>query len=122
MRRVHYLKENHSTSSPGELLFFDTETDNTINPDDDKEQVLRLRLGVAMAYRREGGRRTRIAIKRFKTPLQFWEFLETRLNPERPLWVFAHNMLFDLTIVNAWKRFANDKWEWTKVILESPPM
>lgn len=93
------LKDNKSNASPGTICFFDTETWYNKDTAYETGQYQRLRLGVAIAGRLEGGKWTREKRIRFTTADEFWTFIAELQDPKRPVWLFAHNIGFDLTIV-----------------------
>lgn len=94
----YYLPRNKSCAGPGNVIFYDTEAyyDPTIQYDGPTEQ--RLRLGVAIGGRIEGDRWTREKRCRFKTSAEWWEFVSARSHPKIPVYVFAHNIGYDLII------------------------
>lgn len=117
-RTCHYWRRAGATACPSSLLIFDTETVPTRHPHYHGGELHVLRLGVAHAYRLEKGRRTRQVQETFRTAAEFWRLVEARLNPERPLWLMAHNTAFDLGVIGGWERFAAPDCEWSTVILE----
>ncbi|MEM3077843.1 MAG: DNA polymerase [Candidatus Nitrosotenuis sp.] len=116
------MKPIKSISNPTNLLFFDTETQAHRDDKDQTVEYHRLWFGYALAYRREKQHHTREMSIFFDTSDQFWEFLISRLDKERPLWVFAHNIPFDLTIVNAWLSGDNYGISVDLPILDDPPI
>lgn len=103
MERIpHIMKEILSTKQPSNFLFFDTETEGeklTLKVPVERQ---RFWFGVALAYRYVNGVKTRQADCCFHTISEFWTFVKSRLDKSRPLYVFAHNLGFDLTIVDFW--------------------
>lgn len=102
MRVAHVMKPIKDTTCPSNFLFFDTETRGQINRDNPQSVNHYLWFGYALAFRLEKGKRTRLEECRFESAQDFWEFLLRRCSKQRPLYVFAHNMTFDLTIVDFW--------------------
>ena len=98
------LAHNRSTASPGSIISFDTETLPEPCDDIPGGELHKLRFGVALYTRLERGVRTRECECVFETCEEFWEWVVTRLHPRIPLWVFAHNLGFDLTVVCFWER------------------
>lgn len=99
---AHYLKPNHSAYHPSELLFVDTESYRIPTSKTNESFKLRFRLGCAMAFRLEYGRRTRQEKIRFTKPSDFWDFVEGRQSHQRPVWLWAHNIGHDLTQLDFW--------------------
>lgn len=106
---------------PSNLLFFDTETTGTNVPE--KRQVSRQAFwfGVALAFRYVDGKKTRQKECNFTTIDEFWAFLKSRASPDRPLYCFAHNITFDLTILDFWLRADELGFKTNYAILEDLP-
>lgn len=98
-----FLRHNKSIASPGNLIFFDTETRG--EPDDTfcNGELHTLRLGVASYLRIEAGRVTRRDHLNFRKGGQFWTWVLQKLHPRIPTWIFAHNLPFDLTVCGFWR-------------------
>lgn len=103
MRTPHYWRKAGAKCAPNNLLFFDCETHFGSAASVAGGELQTLRLGYWMAYRREGVKRTRSDAGTFRTPDAFWSAVRGRLDNRRPLWVFAHNIAYDLGCVNGWK-------------------
>jgi hypothetical protein len=74
-----------------------------VDPSDGSER-LTFRLGVAIGVRRIDRGWGRRDVLRFADPLDFWLWVLGRADAKRPLWIFAHNMSVDATLVDAWGR------------------
>jgi DNA polymerase type B, organellar and viral len=98
-RFAHIITQKKKTVVPSNFIFFDTETyvKGTKHVQGIGDQILWF--GWALAYRTEDHKRTRELWCRFSTPEQFFEFVYSRLVDGKPLFVYAHNMGFDLPIV-----------------------
>ncbi len=103
MRKPHYWKTAGAKLAPSNILCFDTETWHGERATVQGGELHRLRLGVALAYRLEHSRRTRVKELCFKDRSEFIQLLETRMDKSRPLWVFAHNLAYDAGVVGLWK-------------------
>lgn len=103
MRKAHYWKLAGAKMAPANLLFVDTETWHADKALVDGGEWHTIRLGCAMAYRLEKGKRTRLRRITFRDPAEFWRLLEERLDKRRPLWVFAHNAPYDLGVLGGWE-------------------
>lgn len=99
---IGYLRRNHRTTLPGAVVCVDTETAPQPHPDRDSWKVHKLSLGVAIAFRLESGRQRSREVFHFTSARQFWGWLTTKLSPRRPLWLFAHNLFFDLSALCFW--------------------
>lgn len=98
-----FLRHNKSTASPGAFIFFDTETLPHPFEEIEGAELHKLRLGVARYCRLERGKQTRVDTVRFRKSSQFWTWLVSKLHQRIPTWVWAHNLPFDLTVVEFWK-------------------
>lgn len=99
-QRPHYLSNITGLDRPSNIVFFDTETSQTIFPNGDIEQTLRL--GHAMFCRtRRGERLRKQKICTFYTIDEFWEFIESCTRDKITLYLVAHNTNFDLSILKA---------------------
>lgn len=118
MRHRHYWKKAGPAAAPSEILCFDTET--LAGPESEVEggEFHTLRLGVATAYRLERGRRTRQKTIRFKDDATFWAFVVERTSRQRPLWVFGHNLGYDLAAVRGYRFLGGEDFAAEKVILD----
>lgn len=103
MRHAHYWKLAGAKCAPAEMVVFDCETWHDWAAREPSGEWHTLRLGCALAYRLERGKRTRVKRLTFYEPRPFWELVESRLNKRRPVWVFAHNASYDLGVVGTWR-------------------
>src|SRR5207249_11286578 len=101
-RSCHAIKRNHSSEGPSSFLFFDCETLPRSSPRNPKCIEHKLGLGVAVHLRLERGEVTRRDEEVFRTADQFWRFAESKLSKHRPIYLFAHNALFDWRLVDGW--------------------
>lgn len=118
MRKTHYWKAAGRTAAPSEILVFDCETRAGPESMVDGGEFHRLRLGCAVAYRLERGRRTRQDKLHFREPDELWSFIAGRLSRQRPLHVFGHNLAYDLAAADVWPRLESERFACSKAILE----
>lgn len=110
---VHYLRHNDSERTPTDIAIFDTETwwhDDALGQNHD------LRVWVACHDRRGDTRRN--------APGTEWDngtdaetlarFLESRVRSAATLWVFAHNLAFDLAVTSLPDVLARNGWTVTE--------
>src|SRR5688500_20254040 len=102
-RTAHYWKASGKTACPDSFLFFDSETRPLPRPAGLPGEYHVLRLGCFLAYRYEKRRRTRVSDGVYRQSGAFWDAVSQRLSSDRPLWVMAHNIAFDLGTVDGWK-------------------
>ena len=101
-RPCHSLKREKTLVMPRHILLFDTETHQKTLPDGSVEQTLKL--GWAVLHRRSYGRHTQTTTwAEFTSPERFWTFCLAATEPKRKLWVVAHQLAFDFTIIEGWK-------------------
>lgn len=101
-RRPHVLKAEKSVAIPRYMLFVDTETWQKLLFDGSVEQSLRL--GWVCYYRRPYGRHVeRVEWFYFDTCESFWSFVEDHAAPKQRLWIIAHNLVFDFTVLKGWR-------------------
>lgn len=123
MKRIaHQLAAIKSTQTPCSLFFFDTETRDKYRGKNKEGEKHELWFGCYRAYRFDNGKRTREVGGAFHTVDQFWEAITSRLDAKRTLYVYAHNLAFDLTIVDFWRISHELGWIIDFAVLESPPV
>lgn len=96
--RAHILSKAESDAVPSYMVFVDTETHQ--NPGDENRVYQDLRLGVAIFwYYRKGRKNTKIETFRFTDAQLFWEFVMLHSIKGTELCIFAHNAVFDMTVL-----------------------
>jgi hypothetical protein len=116
MRRPHYIKHNRGSGTPQHCIFFDTETQGEVI--DPQTIEARLSFGWACYVRRiKGGKWSTPKWKRFEDVDSFWGFVSEWIKPKRRLYIFAHNLGFDLTQVKGFSALLTDGWECTSRII-----
>jgi hypothetical protein len=105
-----YLRKNHSTASPGSIVFVDCETAPSGEPVYEKRKLHKLLMGHATYVRLDGGEETRRKEITFTTTDEFWLWLLNVSQMGRPTWVFAHNIGFDLTVLEFWETLNSGEW------------
>ncbi len=103
MRRT--LKHNARTEVPTRHIAFDCETRPVPIEGRPGACVHRLLLGRALFWRWEGGRATRPDWLTFRRGQDFWTWALRHADPGHTLWVWAHNLGFDLSASRAWELF-----------------
>jgi hypothetical protein len=105
-----FLRRNHSCACPTRIVVVDTET--LPEPARDRPNVVyhRFRLGVAARFRFEGERATRRRELHFTDLGAFWDWLSELLAPGKPVYLFAHNLPFDLTALRFWERLESGEY------------
>ena len=116
MRRPHYIKHNRGSGTPQHCIFFDTETQGEVI--DATTIEARLSFGWACYIRRvRGGKWSSPKWQRFESADAFWDYVFQWVKPKRRLYIFAHNLAFDLTQVKGFGKLQSDGWECTSRII-----
>ena len=105
-----FIQHNASTEGPSHLIFLDTETKSHVHPDFPNKRLLLLKLGVARSIRLDSGTVSRVAELVFTDLDELWDWVKGRMTADRPTWLFAHNLAFDLTVCNFWAGIENQEW------------
>ena len=105
------IPKNDSSAVPRYMVFFDTESKAI--PLKHRPNASRhvLRLGVAIIGRWRDGKLTNRQVIRFSRPAQFWRVVKKYLRPRQTVWLFAHNIGFDLTLCNMWELMDRQHFE-----------
>lgn len=121
VRYNHIIKRIDSIMQPSNLMFFDCETLSSASTLNTQIECHYLFFGCTLAYRLVNGERTRQSSIVFSSAHEFWAELVKRIDPSRPLWVFSHNLGFDLTIVEAWDLADEYGLDIDYAVLDDPP-
>lgn len=98
-RKPHVLRAEKTLAMPRHVILVDTESDQFVLPNGSVEH--RLKLGWACYYRRgQGKRRSSEEWLYFTNPWEFWTFVFDKCNTKNRLWVIAHNISFDFTLLD----------------------
>jgi len=101
-RACHVLKAEKTLAIPRHVIFFDCETDMFTLPDGSIEH--KLKLGWACYLRRGDTNRREKQVWCFFTDFDtFWQFVFSHCTSKNKLWVIAHNLSFDFTVVNGFR-------------------
>ena len=105
-RPAHTLRREKTLAMPRHVIFFDTETwaVETITGD----VVHSLRLGWACYYSPSGNKRTeKVEWFSFTSIAKFWEWVFTHIPRKNKLWVIAHQLSFDFTVMLGFQALQN---------------
>jgi DNA polymerase type B, organellar and viral len=119
MRKPHYWKEAGRTTAPSEIVVFDVETKHGKEAEVAGGELQTFRLACGLAYRIDGGRRTRMQRMRTTNRNDVWPFIMSRLHSDRPVWVWAHNAPFDIGAAGLWQYITNIRYQIEKCVLSS---
>lgn len=121
-RIPHVMQGKRELHHPSNFLFFDTETRDKRKRKTKDQAMHTLWFGCTWAFRYEEQKVTRSKKTTFTSIQQFFDTIEDRLDKSRPLYIFAHNLGFDLTIVDFWEQAELLGLECLYAVLEDPPL
>lgn len=109
-----------TASYPNNVIWFDTETTPERVSDVEERHVLEFGWG---CYRRQlsPGRWSRGEWHRFTEPGKFWDWVESKLRDRTTLYLYAHNIAYDVTVLQAWTGLPKRGWLLSAAVLDSPP-
>jgi hypothetical protein len=102
-RTQHYMRPNHGTHVPRNLIFVDTIPQSIPVEHQADVSLLRLDFGVADAIRFAEGEESRWVRQPFKTPLAFWSFVNRRIRTKTSTWLIGHGIAKHFTLVDGWR-------------------
>lgn len=114
----HWLRENAANRSPWRVLVFDTETMPPA-PDRPDDHVLRLWCGRLTRRKDLDPKLPRSEDARGRTAAELADWIETVSKRDRTLWVFAHNLSFDLAVTALPVELTERGWRITEGALTS---
>jgi len=115
------MKITQTISFPCNLGFVDTETRGEIDSVNRERVRHKFWFGYVSFLRTEKGIPSRKRLHYLESIQDFWELIEKRLDKTRPLYIFAHNLGFDLTILDFWGMTETYGWKVEFCVLEDPP-
>ncbi len=119
MRYAHYLTANKASESPSNCIYFDTETlDRTID-ESTKEAVLNF--GWACIRRKRYGEWSAESWIRFESRGTFWEWVNENAHEGQKLYIYAHNLNFDASVMGMLSQLDDLGWELQSAIMDDPP-
>lgn len=121
-RIPHIMKTKKDVRHPSNFFFFDTETKDQRKNKTKDVQHHTLWFGCVWAFRYEQQKVTRSFKTTFSDVDGFYRAVEKRLDKVRPLYIVAHNLGFDLTIVDWWDRAETLGMTCLYAVLEDPPL
>jgi hypothetical protein len=116
VRTVHYLKRNHESEIPSNILVVDTEA--LIERTDSDSQIQRFRLGYAIHLMRKNNQWLQTGYELHSVE-DFWNLLDSFSYEKSKLYVVAHNMAYDYTILKIDTYLSNRNFEITMRVIDS---
>ena len=115
-RRYHLLKPNKSSVRPIAHLFVDVES--KLIPIDEKQTEHRLWFGWTCYWlRRPSEAHDTIRYDRFTDLASFWDIVESRSYPKRPLYLVSHNVNYDFGVLDAFGSMEQRGYTLTQIYL-----
>lgn len=112
-RVAHILRPNEGSQFPEHIIFFDTETiENKLG----QEIQLELLLGSATYWVYRKDRVERLESIDFKTKKEFWDFVFSKIQDRKKLYIVAHNIAFDFRVMQGFKELVERKYKTYKII------
>ena len=96
---MHRIKRNHGREHPRNLVFVDTECFRNYPDGTETEAALTFRLACWRYVRHHGASYNDDEMNCTEKPHVFWQWIAAKCKPKSVLWVFAHNVWFDLTML-----------------------
>ena len=118
---MRYIKPNHSTRTPTNIIVVDTETRPISNRSNDKSKTHELFLGCLSHMRYDAGIMRSKSDHMFRTKKQFWKFVDQFHTEKHPVVIYSHNAGFDATILGFWELVRSGEISLKFAVTESPP-
>ncbi len=112
-RPQHSIVAGRATKLPTRIIAFDTET----HPAKEEPEFQDLTMGWAVFARAD--RETREELF-FTEPAKFWDFVASKVYPGTRLYVIAHNVFFDLRVVEWTKHLTAHGFDYTLAVTPDP--
>jgi len=119
MRRPHYLAGNAAREMPSKIVCVDVETDS--RPINDRQVEAVLRFGFACFTSRQADHWSSPEWKKFADAGDFWDWLVSKTAKKHKLYVYAHNVSFDLVVLQQARHLTARGWQLVRCILDEPP-
>lgn len=122
-RRVwHYIKRNHGTRSPSNVLYVDTEAQIIKKPSKNRAGEMQLEQWAATHVRYHAAKPGYRKEYAGDSSGIFWELVASLTQEKKPLWIIGHCMGFDLTLLEYWELIEHGEITLGNCCLESPPL
>ena len=115
IRLWHYITRNISTATPTSCLFVDTETTGVPIEGNPNATLQVLRSWCSIYCRIEKGKIRGTMKVSGTTTDQFWSQVDALLHESRPLWLFAHNLGFDITVLKFWQELDSEHFTFNNI-------
>lgn len=103
-RATHYLRPNHGTEIPRNLIFVETISQAAAADRERDSELHRLDFGVADGIRLEGEGESRWSRLTFQEPLPFWAWFNSRVRKKSGMWLIGHGIAKSFTLLDGWRQ------------------
>lgn len=119
-RPMHYLRGSSTCRTPRRAIFFDCESlPHSIGPNRESHA---LRLWTACYVEWQYGTVVVEEWNSGKCADSFWALVGCKVNRRETLWVFAHNLSFDWTLIGGWDALQMPDVKLERCVIEDPPV
>jgi DNA polymerase type B, organellar and viral len=117
-----WIRNNHTTRVPQRIVCLDCESNESVLHGRYPIYVHTWRCGSATFDRLVNG--TSIRAERFRTETkeELWDWILSKTHKRERLWVFSHNLAFDLTIAGIWQLAQDKAITITRWLIDDPPV
>lgn len=119
-RPIHYLRGSTTCRVPRRCLFFDCES--LPYEVSRSKEFHRLRLWTACYVELDRGQVIKEEWFSGTKDDGFWAIIGCKVNKREALWLFAHNLSFDFTLLGGWDQLQQEGVKLTRCVLEDPPV
>ena len=109
MRKAHFLNPTTKETRPQRIIFFDTETNQTLLGENETLHILKMGVAQLYDYSRSDGMTFREE-HLIETIEGFWSWVDGCCWQGKTTYLVAHNIVFDLSVVGGFKRLAEIGW------------
>ena len=125
MRKAHFLHKPRTQKHPKFFIFVDTETEESFigKTKQNKNQYQHtFKMGCAAFVRRKfGSKWQKPEYLDIDSPEHFWSWVDSKVPEKSKTLLFAHNVGFDMSILNVFDYLPQFGWHLVNYIIDSPP-
>lgn len=120
-RFPHFLRVPKRSAQPSQCLWFDTETKGSADARGAQRHALTFGWAVYQSQYTPGTW-SKPQWLRFTDKGELWDFVVSKTNKAKVLYVFAHNGAFDLPVTSAFTELPARGWKLGKAVCDAPPI
>lgn len=103
------IRANHAVCFPQNYIFFDSETKKTVLENSERHDF-KMAWGCHVEVRPKRDKNTE-KWKFFRRSFELCDWIETQTREKRALWLFSHNLFFDLQVAGFFDYFSARDWK-----------